>query len=286
METSAWHEFRAKGIGSSDIASILGISPWKSAHQLWKEKTGIEKAVDISNQYQVQRGVVNEPRARAIFELIDGKSFPAALAIHPEFDFMRVSLDGDDGETVLEIKCPGQKTMDDAKLGKIPDYYMCQIQYQMFVAQRKKAVFFCYQPETEHYEFVNVEPDFNLQEKIKTEVINFWDKIQTKTWEDETDYLDLNDKDFHSAAKNWLCTKKELDEAKKKFESAEEQVLSFESKHKKEIRGFGIKILKSEVKGSVDYSKIEVLKNVDLDKYRKPSTTRTTIKAISDKSSK
>ena len=283
--STEWHQWRNRGIGSSDIASILGISPWKSAHQLWKERTGLVKAVDISNQYQVQRGVTNEPRARAMFELIYGKSFPPALCVHPEYDFMRVSLDGLSDDTVLEIKCPGQKTIDDAKDGKVPDYYMCQVQYQMMCAQKEKAVFFCYHPEQEDYAFVDVKPDLELQEKIKNEVIKFWDKIQTKAWEDETDFIDLNDKDFHSAAKNWLCAKKELDEAKKKFESAESQVLNFESRHKKEVRGFGIKILKSEVKGSVDYSKIEVLKNVDLEQYRKKSTTRVTIKALSDKSS-
>jgi putative phage-type endonuclease len=284
MEQSgnSWHQFRASGIGSSDIASILGISPWKSAHQLWKEKTGIEKAVDISNQYQVQRGVINEPRARAMYELISGSEFPPALAIHPKYDFMRVSLDGDNGETVIEIKCPGQKTIDDAKAGKVPDHYMCQIQYQMLCAQRKKGVFFCYHPEQEDYAIVDIKPDLELQSKIEKSVSEFWQKVQAKSWDEETDFVELQDKDFHSAAKNWLTAKKELDEAEKKFEEAKEYVLKFQDKHKKEVRGFGIKILKSEVKGSIDYAKIEILKGLDLEQYRKKSTTRTTIKAISN----
>lgn len=282
MDNSAWHQFRARGCGSSDIASILGISPWKSAHQLWKEKTGLEKAVDISGQFQVQRGILNEPKARAIYELIEGKSFPAALAIHPKYDFMRVSLDGDDGETVLEIKCPSQKVMDEAKEKKVPDYYMCQIQYQMLCAQRGKAVFFCYQPSTDHYEMVDVYPDLELQAKIEKAVAEFWGKVQSKIWTDETDFFECNDEMFKYAADRWQIMKKNYEDAELLFEMAKSDVLEFAKKHKKEVRGFGIKILKSEVKGSVDYKKIPELKGVNLDAYRKASTTRTSIKALND----
>ena len=242
--STEWHQWRARGIGSSDIASILGVSPWKSAHQLWKEKTGIEKAVDISSQYQVQRGVVNEPKARAMFELLTGKSFPAALAVHPEYDFMRVSLDGDDGETVLEIKCPGQKTIDDAKAGIVPGYYMCQVDYQMMCSQRKKAIFFCYHPEKEEYALVELAENKERQETIKIAVIDFWQKVQSKSWDSETDFVEVEDKAFGDAAKNWQAAKAELETAKEKFELAEEKVLEFSKRHKKEVRGFGIKILK------------------------------------------
>ncbi|WP_410960483.1 YqaJ viral recombinase family protein, partial [Salmonella sp. SAL4361] len=31
---------RKKGIGGSDVAAILGFSPYKSPYQLWLDKTG------------------------------------------------------------------------------------------------------------------------------------------------------------------------------------------------------------------------------------------------------
>lgn len=34
---------RKTGIGGSDIATVLGLNPWKTAFQLWKEKTGREE---------------------------------------------------------------------------------------------------------------------------------------------------------------------------------------------------------------------------------------------------
>lgn len=35
-----WHALRATGIGGSDIAAILGLSPWDSAFSLWHRKSG------------------------------------------------------------------------------------------------------------------------------------------------------------------------------------------------------------------------------------------------------
>ena len=35
-----WLRYRNMGIGGSDVAALLGISKWKSALELWLEKTG------------------------------------------------------------------------------------------------------------------------------------------------------------------------------------------------------------------------------------------------------
>lgn len=45
-----WLKARQKGIGGSDAASVLGISPWKTNVQLWEEKTGITEPEDISGK--------------------------------------------------------------------------------------------------------------------------------------------------------------------------------------------------------------------------------------------
>lgn len=35
-----WLKERTQGIGGSDAGCIVGANPWKSARQLWREKTG------------------------------------------------------------------------------------------------------------------------------------------------------------------------------------------------------------------------------------------------------
>ena len=57
---TAWLKARRKGIGGSDAASVLGISPWKSNVQLWKEKTGIAEPEDISDKEAVRFGKESE----------------------------------------------------------------------------------------------------------------------------------------------------------------------------------------------------------------------------------
>ncbi|WP_394621255.1 YqaJ viral recombinase family protein [Lentzea sp. JNUCC 0626] len=43
-----WHALRATGIGGSDIAAILGISPWESAFSLWHRKAGTVEGKPVS----------------------------------------------------------------------------------------------------------------------------------------------------------------------------------------------------------------------------------------------
>ena len=40
FEDADWHDNRAKGIGGSEIAAILGKSPWATPYSVWSSKTG------------------------------------------------------------------------------------------------------------------------------------------------------------------------------------------------------------------------------------------------------
>ena len=44
-----WLEARKGGLGASDAGAYMGVSPWKSNEQLWKEKCGIVEPEDISD---------------------------------------------------------------------------------------------------------------------------------------------------------------------------------------------------------------------------------------------
>ena len=41
MNREEWLQARRRGIGGSDAAAVLGLSPWKSNVRLWEEKTGL-----------------------------------------------------------------------------------------------------------------------------------------------------------------------------------------------------------------------------------------------------
>ena len=41
LDRPAWLEWRREGVGASDVAAILGISPWASPWTVWADKTGL-----------------------------------------------------------------------------------------------------------------------------------------------------------------------------------------------------------------------------------------------------
>ncbi len=107
-----WREWRGRGLGASDAAAIMGVSPYCTTFELWLAMTGI-RAREPFNEYAIvamKRGVELEPKARALFEQKMGKKFPAESAEHDEYDFIRASFDGycQELNALVEIKCPGK----------------------------------------------------------------------------------------------------------------------------------------------------------------------------------
>lgn len=68
-----WLAGRNRGIGASEAAAIVGMSPWQTAAGLWRLKTGMAKPKDLSGNPAVANGVRMEPALRDFF-----------AALHPE----------------------------------------------------------------------------------------------------------------------------------------------------------------------------------------------------------
>lgn len=134
-----WLEWRRGGIGASDIAAILGLSPWASPWSVWAEKVGL---IDISDDDQNELQEAGQWLELAIGPWVEARtglrlqSEQNAL-VHPQFEWAICTLDGelyDDGGQVaplgnLEIKTawPG-KAWDEA-----PVHYEAQCLWQQFV---------------------------------------------------------------------------------------------------------------------------------------------------------
>jgi len=69
QQTPQWHEMRKSMIGASDAPVIMGVSPWKTQHQLWLEKLGLYKQ---ESGWHMQRGLELEEGARNLFREITG----------------------------------------------------------------------------------------------------------------------------------------------------------------------------------------------------------------------
>lgn len=63
-----WLAYRRRGIGGSDVAAILGISPFRTARDLYDDKLNIALAVDdAGNWVALEMGHLLEPLVAQIF---------------------------------------------------------------------------------------------------------------------------------------------------------------------------------------------------------------------------
>jgi putative phage-type endonuclease len=126
---------RATGIGASEIASVVGLNPWRSAHDVWMIKRGLvteEGNVRTRMGNRVEACVLDEYRADTGSVL----EFPGTVR-HPTNEWMVCTPDGRvvGASRIVEVKCVGWRsalhwgTEEDA----IPDYYRPQCEWQMAV---------------------------------------------------------------------------------------------------------------------------------------------------------
>ena len=112
LSRDEWLAYRRYGIGGSDAAAILGISPWRTARDLYYDKLGIaEVSENEDNWVQLEMGNLLEPLVAQIFEKKTGlKVFKRkAMFQHAKYPWMLADLDYlvelPDGSTaILEIK--------------------------------------------------------------------------------------------------------------------------------------------------------------------------------------
>lgn len=179
-----------QGIGASEAAAIVGLSPWMSKNDLWELKTGSKTAKDLSGNAAVEQGIRMEGAIRTVF-----------AARHPEFQvehhaydilyqterpWLFATLDGEITESFadssvkkypLEIKTStprGKADWDKWSDGKIPDNYYIQVLHQMLATGLDGAYLtaFLYGKEDitiREYEFLRKDCEADLDWLLKEE---------------------------------------------------------------------------------------------------------------------
>lgn len=140
-----WLAHRAKGIGGSDAAAIIGRNPWMTNVELWEIKTGRRPQEDISGKACVKYGVGAEEHLRAIFAL-DYPEFkveyrPFNSHRHQEYPYLKASLDGwltdtKTGENgILEIKTSeiNSRIAAEKWADRVPENYLYQLLHYFIV---------------------------------------------------------------------------------------------------------------------------------------------------------
>ncbi len=90
MLTAEQKQQRRLSIGSSDVSALLGVSPWKTAYDLWLDKTG--RVPDVEESAWTETGSWLEPAVLSKFEMEYGPIERAKLVVRPELN-LAVNVD-------------------------------------------------------------------------------------------------------------------------------------------------------------------------------------------------
>ncbi len=265
--SASWHEWRERGIGASEAVAIMGDSPYLTFLQWWEIRT--KRRPKQETTFQMTRGTNMEPKARACFELEYNIEMIPTLAEHADYPFIKASLDGYNPKlnVALEIKCCGKKNFEIVKSGQCPKDYFAQIQQQILVTGVHKVYLWAFNGEVGAC--LEILPDVAYCKKLLDQLIHAWALVQTDTppeADPSRDYEVIKDEALESYISQWKNLKIESDSLKQDLESLEEKIRSGLQVN----RGLcnGVRLTKSQRKGSIVYKNIPVLSGLDLEQYR------------------
>lgn len=134
-----------QGIGGSEAAAAIGMSPWMTPTQLWRLKIGADNPKDLSGNAAVAQGVRMEPVLRDFFAATHPEyqieHNPYDILYQSERPWLFATLDGElldelGRRGILEIKTatPGAKWKEWAD-GHMPQHYMVQVIHQLLATE-------------------------------------------------------------------------------------------------------------------------------------------------------
>lgn len=142
MSRFEWLQERTKGIGGSDAGVILGLNKYKTAFELWLEKTGQVEPQEIDSE-AIYWGNEMENVVAKEFEKRTGKKVRRAnfMFSHPNFPFIKANVDrmvvGE--SAVLECKTASAYLSKEWEGDEIPATYLVQVQHYLGVTGKEKG---------------------------------------------------------------------------------------------------------------------------------------------------
>lgn len=176
MTHQEWLEDRRKGIGGSDVATVLGLNKYKSVYKLWLEKTGQVEVTSAQSEAAYWGNMLEEVVAEE-FSKRTGKKVRKRNQVfeHQKYPFLRANIDRDVvGENaVLECKTANQYLANEWDDDEIPIQYICQVQHYMNVLNLD-YVYIAVLIGGQKFLWKKMERDQELIDMITEKLVEFW----------------------------------------------------------------------------------------------------------------
>ena len=146
-DRAEWLKHRESGIGSSEVATIIGLNPWETPYQLWRRKIGLD--APKNETFAMKAGHYLEDAVAQFWhdetgQTIIKQSAGDWLIVNKERQYMRVSPDrtywlgesrSQKDKGILECKTTQMAIDPD----DIPKHWFTQLQYQLGVAELEQG---------------------------------------------------------------------------------------------------------------------------------------------------
>ena len=178
-DTDAWLEERRKSIGASEVAAVMGLSPFNTALDIYKSKSGIDKHFDPLLAFV---GHASEPIMHEWVEKFSGvpvKLEPAFMARSVAFPFLHASFDrvSNDPFVTWQFKTASAWTGHKWDEG-IPTDIRVQVQAEMLVAGTSRAAVVVWIGGREFRLFWEPRDDRFIQEHMIPALTEFWGNLE------------------------------------------------------------------------------------------------------------
>lgn len=141
-----WLSWRQKGIGGSDAGAVCGLNPYRSAVDVWADKTS-KSPIEIPDNEAMRVGRDLEDYVAKRFTEMTGKKVRRRNAMFqdPKYPFMLANVDrvviGENA--LLECKTANAYGADKWTAERIPESYELQCHHYMAVTGTKKVYIAC-----------------------------------------------------------------------------------------------------------------------------------------------
>lgn len=198
-DRAEWLEHRKGGIGSSEVASILGINPYQTPYQLWRLKKEMDAPIEANMPMRL--GHLLEDAVSTLWSEETGREVIKAsaydwIAVNTEKPYFRASPDrtywlpemkrNNDNKGILECKTT-QMSID---ADELPRTWFVQLQYLLGVSETEQgSLAWLSGGRTFGYKDINLVPDFFgwMQEEVE----RFW--IDNIVGNKEPEAINAND---------------------------------------------------------------------------------------------
>lgn len=157
-----WLDAKKNTIGSSEIATILGLNEYQTPLDLWFEKTGRAERKEDNDHTWLGREL--EPVVAKLYERRSGNALikPDYMAVMDGAEMFSATPDylHKDNNTIVEIKTSSSRQMKLWEDGNVPDYAHCQLIWQLGICAIPVGVVACL-PASTPDKFCYTEFDFD-----------------------------------------------------------------------------------------------------------------------------